>query len=123
MPPDSAPPQPLTERPPLRRDLAWAAACGVLTLLVYARVLGNDFVTTWDDGSYILHNESIRGLGLATVQRAFFEFHSSYWAPLTWLSFALDHALWGLQPFGFHLTNLVLHAANAGLAFLVARRL
>src|SRR5712691_1046038 len=43
--------------------------------------------------------------------------------PLTWISFALDYLLWGMNPFGYHLTNLLLHAASAVLVFLIARRL
>lgn len=43
--------------------------------------------------------------------------------PLTWLTLAADHALWGLNPFGYHLTNVLLHAANAVLFFWIALRL
>src|SRR5262249_23721959 len=39
------------------------------------------------------------------------------------LSLAVDHTLWGLDPVGYHLTNLVLHAASAALLFVLARRL
>jgi tetratricopeptide (TPR) repeat protein len=42
-----------------------------------------------------------------------------HYHPLTWISFALDHALWGMDPAGYHLTNVVLHSANAGMYFLV----
>jgi tetratricopeptide (TPR) repeat protein len=45
------------------------------------------------------------------------------WHPLTWLSLELDASLWGLDPRGFHLTNVLLHAANAALAFLALRSL
>ncbi|HET8538437.1 MAG TPA: hypothetical protein VFL83_01065 [Anaeromyxobacter sp.] len=50
-------------------------------------------------------------------------YYANLWAPLTWLSLALDRAIWGLDPVGFHLTNVVLHALDAGLFFLVALRL
>jgi len=46
-----------------------------------------------------------------------------YWRPLVHLSFALDHALWGLEPFGYHLSDLVLLAASAGLTAALAVRL
>ncbi len=46
-----------------------------------------------------------------------------HWIPVTWLTFGLDYALWGMNAFGYHLTNVVLHAVNAALVYLLARRL
>src|SRR2546427_8432752 len=46
-----------------------------------------------------------------------------HYIPVTWLSFGLDYVLWGMQPAGYHFTNLLLHAANAVLFYWVARRL
>jgi len=43
--------------------------------------------------------------------------------PLTWVTFGLDYVVWGMDPFGYHLTSLLFHAANAVLFFLVAVRL
>jgi protein O-mannosyl-transferase len=46
-----------------------------------------------------------------------------HWIPVTWLTFGVDHALWGMNAFGYHLTNILLHAANAVLFYLLALRL
>jgi Flp pilus assembly protein TadD len=46
-----------------------------------------------------------------------------HWIPVTWLTFGLDHALWGMNAFGYHLTNILLHAANAVLFYRLALRL
>ncbi len=46
-----------------------------------------------------------------------------HYAPLTWMSLGLDYEWWGMEAFGYHLTNLLLHAANVALVYLVARRL
>ncbi len=46
-----------------------------------------------------------------------------HYIPLTWLSLGLNYALGGMEPWGYHLGNLLIHAANAALLFLVARRL
>ena len=46
-----------------------------------------------------------------------------HWIPVTWLTFGVDHALWGMNAFGYHLTNILLHAANAALFYLLALRL
>jgi hypothetical protein len=53
-------------------------------------------------------------------QWAFLEFHIMNWHPLTWISHALDYALWGLNPLGHHLTNIVLHAVNTALVVVLA---
>ena len=53
----------------------------------------------------------------------FTSFHVGHYVPLTWVSFGFDYLVWGMDPFGYHLTNLVLHAANAVLFYLVALRL
>src|SRR4029453_7990909 len=46
-----------------------------------------------------------------------------HYIPITWLTFGLNHALGGMDPWGYHLGNLLLHAANTTLFFFVARRL
>jgi protein O-mannosyl-transferase len=46
-----------------------------------------------------------------------------HWIPVTWLTFGVDHAIWGMNAFGYHLTNVLLHAANAVLFYLLALRL
>ena len=63
------------------------------------------------------------GFGPAHLKWMFTTFLSGPYMPLTWLSFAFDYRLWGMNPFGYHLTNLALHALNAGLFYLLALRL
>ena len=92
------------------------------TFLAFARVFDNDFVD-WDDDSTLRQNLAYRGLGLNSLRWMFTTAHMGHYMPLTWISFALDYLLWGMDPFGYHLTNLLLHTANAVLVFLIARRL
>jgi tetratricopeptide (TPR) repeat protein len=99
-----------------------AAAVALLTLLVYLRALRNQFVN-WDDDRYIFENLHIRSIGMEFFRWAFFDFHASNWHPLTWISHALDYALWGLNPLGHHLTSIILHAVNTALVVLLAERL
>lgn len=77
----------------------------------------------WDDAGYILENTNIHSLSFETVSWAFSSFHLNYWAPLTWLSLAVDYFIWGGTPLGYHLTNNILHALNAGMFFLVCLEL
>ncbi len=105
----------------LTSRLAFAVA--LATFIVYLPALRNDFVGVWDDNIYIGENHHIRSLGAGFFRWAFFEFHASNWHPLTWLSHALDYALWGINPLGHHLTSIVLHAINTALVVLLVMKL
>src|SRR5271165_4685809 len=92
------------------------------TLAFYNPIVRNQFIA-FDDSSYILKNPEIqRGLTWSTVKWAFTTFRAGYWHPLTWMSHALDYQLFHLNPVGHHYINLLLHAANAVLLFLLLRR-
>jgi tetratricopeptide (TPR) repeat protein len=100
-----------------------AAAVALITVLVYLSCLKNEFIN-WDDGNYVFDNVHIRSLDAAFFKWAFFDFYAANWHPLTWISHAVDYALWGLNPLGHHLTNIILHAINTFLVvFLVIRLL
>ena len=100
-----------------------AGLVSLATFLVYLAALHNNFVD-WDDDAYVFENPYILSLRLPFFRWAFLKFYSGNWHPLTWVSHAVDHALWGLNPLGHHLTNIVLHAINASLVvFLVIRLL
>ncbi len=87
--------------------------------LVYLPALLNDFVN-WDDEQYVYANPFIQSLDLQLLASAFTTFRAANWHPLTWLSHALDYAVWGLNPLGHHLTNILLHAANTYVVVLLA---
>ncbi len=94
----------------------------VASLAAFAPALDNGFVA-WDDRFYFLENTAYRGLGWAQWSWAWTTARGGLYQPLTWLSFSLDHAVWGLLPGGYHLTNLLLHAAAAVLFFFVGAAL
>jgi len=91
--------------------------------LVFGQTLHHDFVN-FDDDEYVYNNvQVIHGLTLHGMAWAFTTASSAYWHPLTWLSHMLDCQIWGLKAGGHHLTNVLLHTANALLLFLVLRRM
>lgn len=101
--------------------LVWAIALGLVlvTLLLYARAVTFEFVN-FDDTEYIKENRFVRrGLSVEGTRWAFTTVHAANWHPLTWLSLMLDAELFGPGPAGFHATNVVLHAANVVLLFLL----
>jgi tetratricopeptide (TPR) repeat protein len=94
------------------------ALTGVV-LLAYSPATHNGFLN-YDDDTYITNNPHVRaGLTWATVQWAFTTYDQANWHPLTWLSHALDCQLFGLNPAGPHFVNVLLHAANVVLLFLL----
>src|SRR5512147_2211709 len=99
-----------------------AALVTLATFIVYLRALHNGFVVL-DDNAYVVENPHIRSFNLTFLRWAFLDFYAANWHPLSWISHALDYAVWGLNPLGHHLTNNILHAASAFLAVVLATRL
>jgi protein O-mannosyl-transferase len=99
-----------------------ALSVAMLTVIVYLPALQNNFVT-WDDPDYVYENPNIRSFDAKFIKWAFLKFYFAYWHPLTTVSYALDYAIWGLNPFGYHLTNVVLHGLNAFLVVILVMRL
>jgi len=94
---------------PARRYLA-AALLVLATLAAYLPALQAGYV--WDDDDYVTENhllwepDGLRRIWLTADA-------PSQYFPLVYTSYRLEYALWGLHPFGYHLVNVLLHAANA----------
>ncbi len=96
--------------------------CMSLAVAVFAALWGvqnHDFVN-FDDGKYVTENHYVQnGLTREGLVWGFTTTHFSQWHPVTWLSHMLDCQLYGLNPGGHHVSNLLLHTANTLLLFLV----
>src|SRR5215831_8968469 len=89
----------------------------ILVWIVFGQTLQHDFVN-YDDDQYVYDNATIRsGLALDGVRWAITHVHAGNWHPLTSISHMLDCQIYGLQPWGHHLTNIILHAAVVILLF------
>jgi Flp pilus assembly protein TadD len=101
-----------------------AAALAIATAIVFMPAVGFDFVN-WDDRRYLFENEGLvsDGLTAKNISRAMTETTFYNWAPLTILSYQCDATLFGMKPWGFHLTNLLIHAVSAALLFQVLLRM
>ncbi len=98
-----------------RRHEQAALAAAALAAIAYAAAVPNGF-TNWDDRALVLAEPSAQSLGLDNIGLVLRQPVGRAYLPLRTLSYALDYALWGPRPQGYHLTNVVLHAANAALA-------
>lgn len=94
----------------------------LVTLLVYLPALNNGFVN-WDDQAYVYENQNVQSFDLGFLKWSLTAVVASLWHPLTLISLALDHAIWGLNPWGYHLTNILIHSLNTFLVFMLAMRL
>lgn len=93
------------------------------TLALFASAVGFDFIN-YDDNLYVFENVHVlRGLTWSGLGYAGTTLDGGSWMPVTWLSFMFDAAVFGSGPAGFHLTNVLLHAANAGLLLVALQRL
>jgi len=100
-----------------------ALLLALTTLLVYLPVTRSGFLN-YDDDDYVTNNQIIQnGLTFAGIKWAFTSFHAANWHPLTWLSHMMDCELFGLNPGAHHFVNVLFHAANAALLFVLLLRL
>jgi hypothetical protein len=105
-----------------RLRIAVGLALFLGTGALFAQTLGFDFIH-FDDRRYVTENPWVaRGLDRETLRWAFTTFYFSNWHPFTWLSYLLDFELYGLDPAGYHATNVLLHAANVAVVFRVLCR-
>ena len=104
---------------PAKRTLLLCLLMTAVLLVFYNPVSHNGFLN-YDDDGYITGNPHVKaGLTWATVKWAFTTYDQGNWHPLTWISHALDCELFGLNPAGPHYMNVLLHAANSVLLFLL----
>jgi Flp pilus assembly protein TadD len=110
--------------PALRPPRPWLAILALVagTCVLFSRSLGYGFIN-YDDPGYLTGNPHVQaGLTWEGVSWAFAG-RSDYWHPLTWLSHMLDWSLFGANAAGHRAVSIAWHAANAGLVFVVLRRL
>ncbi len=95
----------------------------VVVLALYGKSIGFDFIPSWDDDAYVLNNLHIRSFSRTNLKAIFAAPFLSNYAPFHLLSYSADYFFWGLNPAGYHLTNLILHFVNVVLAFAVIKRI
>ncbi len=104
-----------------RAPLILALGVGACVFVAFHPLLGAEWIN-YDDPVNFQRNPHYRGLGLEQLRWMFTNFTGHY-MPLTWMSLGLDYLLWGMDPAGYHFTNVLLHALNAMLCFAFLRQL
>ena len=91
-----------------------------VTILAYRPAWNGGFL--WDDDAYVTNNELLTAPD--GLRRIWFSFDSpSQYFPLVYTTFRIERALWGLNPAGYHVVNVLLHVANALLVWRLLARL
>jgi tetratricopeptide (TPR) repeat protein len=105
----------------MNRGARWKEplAVFVLTVATFLPSLRGGFVN-WDDNVNFTDNPLYRGLGWEQIRWMFTTPHSGHYIPLTWLTLSADYLIWGMNPFGYHLTNVLLHAATSVAFYFLA---
>src|SRR6476646_4061138 len=100
-----------------RSDLLILLGLAVVTVGIYAQVIGHQFIAL-DDPTYIRENPMVnRGVTLAGLAWAFTTFHVANWHPLTWISHMIDFQFLGTNAGGHLLVNALIHVANTLFVF------
>jgi len=90
----------------------------LLIVVLYWRVHGYDFVSL--DDSFIYANPHLmNGLSIKNIFWAFSNYTTTLWIPATWISFFLDYEIYGMNPGGYHVTNVILHICNTLIIFVI----
>src|SRR5262245_2872352 len=115
------------DRPPRSSPPRWATWLPSVVLVVLVGVafgpaLGNGFVG-WDDPQNFLSNRLYRGLGLAQLRWALTTIHLGVYQPVAWLLLSAQWVVWRMDPRGYHLTSLALHAAVVLAVYGVTREI
>jgi hypothetical protein len=106
----------MTEQPLSRH---FPAIVAVLTLLLFLPALNNEFVN-WDDERNFVLNPNYRGLGWTEIQWMWTSHLLGRYVPVTWMTLGLDYTIWGMNPFGYHLTSVLFHTVNAVLFYFLS---
>jgi protein O-mannosyl-transferase len=107
----------------LRSIILLCAALIAITLAVYWQVGNHEFLN-YDDTVYVTENPHVTtGITGSNIIWAFTSVHADNWHPVTWLSHMADAQIYGMNPRGHHLTNVLIHAISTVLLFLLLFRL
>ena len=103
---------------PYSNRFRWTCVCILIAIAggLYLNSLGNDF-TNWDDGM-IYSNYLVRDLNWASLKRIFSFERGGTYQPIRVLSYAIDYCFWKLNPFGYHITNILFYVLTCLMVFL-----
>ncbi|RME37802.1 MAG: tetratricopeptide repeat protein [Planctomycetota bacterium] len=104
--------------------LRWGAPAALVLLVFVTFMPALDAgLVDWDDDDLLLYETRYQAINADTLRWMFTTSYAGHFQPLTWLSYAMDWALWKRETAGYHLTNVVLHIVTVVLFYFVTLRL
>lgn len=94
----------------------------VVTVIAFWPSVKNGF-TNWDDPTYLINNPVIRALTGESIKQMFTQVYFSNYQPLHLLSYAVEYRFFGIEPKGYHMVSVIMHAINACLVFWLLKKL
>ncbi|MBT5550564.1 MAG: tetratricopeptide repeat protein [Nitrospina sp.] len=94
----------------------------LFVIIAFSGALNNGFMS-WDDADYVYENLMIQSFDSGRLFQMATSFYAGNWHPITWFSHALDYALFEANPWGHHLTSVLMHCVNVFLVFVLFQRL
>lgn len=95
-----------------------ALLAALFALVVFLPIVEGNFLR-WDDQALYVGNTEYQGVMPESLRWMGTSFLLGHWQPLTWLSCSVDHAIWGMNSEGWHVTNLLLHVINTVLVYFI----
>lgn len=107
----------------MKHRLLYFSVLAAIVWIAFGQVKDFSFLN-FDDPSYVVSNPYVNsGLNSENLIWAFSRGHVGHWHPLSWISHMIDVELFGLNPAGHHLVNLLFHTFNVFLVFWLIYRL
>jgi len=100
-----------------------ALALFIVTVAVYARCASFGFQYEWDDAFYVVDNQLIRSFSVSNISSIFTRTFQGHYSPLVFISYQFDYLIGGPDATIYHIDNIVLHAVNTVLCFILVRTL
>ena len=99
-----------------KRFILYCVLIAGITFIAFLPSLQNGF-TNWDDDLYVTANPDIQGFSPHNIAKIFSKVYVAHYLPVTMLTYMAEYTVFGLNPFAYHLTNVLLHVINSLLVF------
>ncbi len=109
----------MQNRVELKTIIVTGILISLITFSAYQPAINGEFLQ-WDDKSYVIHNAHIKSLDWQNIKNILSYFYLGNWTPITMLSHSITYAIFGLDAWGHHLVNVILHSLNTLWVFLLA---
>lgn len=95
----------------------------IIAIAVFANTFNHGMMYSWDDNRYLRENQLLRDFSVGGIVNIFTQFYFAAYIPVTIFSYWIEYNLWGLSPSGYHVVNVLLHACNGVLVYLLLAHL